>query len=39
MPKNKSIAMMGLTLAVVLLALVGGGSTFAQSILGGDPVR
>ena len=35
MPKNKSIAMVGLTLAVVLLALVGGGSAFAQSILGG----
>ena len=38
MPKNnrKSIAMVGLTLAVVLLALVmGSGSAFAQSILGG----
>jgi hypothetical protein len=36
MPKNKSIAMVGLTLAVVLLALVvGSGSAFAQSIMGG----
>jgi hypothetical protein len=36
MPKNKSIAMMGLTLAVVLLALVvGSGGAFAQSIMGG----
>ena len=35
MPKNKSIAMVGLTLVVVLLALVGGGSAFAQSIMGG----
>ena len=36
MPKNKSIAMVGLTLAVVLLALVvGSGSAFAQSIIGG----
>ena len=35
MPKNKSVAMVGLTLAVVLLALVGGGSAFAQSIMGG----
>ena len=35
MPKNKSRAMVGLTLAVVLLALVGGGSAFAQSIMGG----
>jgi Ca2+-binding RTX toxin-like protein len=35
MPKNKSIAMAVLTLAVVLLALVGSGSAFAQSIMGG----
>jgi hypothetical protein len=36
MPKNKSIAMVGLTLAVVLLALVvGSGGAFAQSIVGG----
>ena len=36
MPKNKSIAMVGLTLAVVLLALVvGSGGAFAQSIMGG----
>ena len=36
MPKNKSIAMMGMTLAVVLLALVvGSGGAFAQSIIGG----
>ena len=36
MPKNKSIAMAVLPLAVVLLALaVGSGSAFAQSIMGG----
>ena len=36
MPKNKSIAMVGMTLAVVLLALVvGSGGAFAQSIMGG----
>jgi hypothetical protein len=34
MPKNKSIAMAVLTLAVVLLALVGSGSALAQSIMG-----
>ena len=41
MPKTKSIAMVGLTLAVVLVALVvGSGSAFAQSIMGGgNPVR
>jgi hypothetical protein len=36
MPKNKSVAMVALTLTVVLLALVvGSGSAFAQSIIGG----
>jgi Ca2+-binding RTX toxin-like protein len=36
MPKNKSIAMVGLTLAVVLLALVGSGGAFAQpQVIGG----
>jgi hypothetical protein len=36
MPKNKSIAMVGLTLAVVLVALVvGSGSAFAQHVIGG----
>ena len=35
MPKNKSVAMVALTLTVVLLALVvGSGSAVAQSILG-----
>jgi Ca2+-binding RTX toxin-like protein len=35
MPKNKSIAMVALTLAVVFLALaVGSGSALAQSIMG-----
>jgi hypothetical protein len=35
MPKNKSIAMVVLTLAAMLLALVGSGSAFARSIVGG----
>ena len=36
MPKNKSIAMVGLTLAVVLVGLVGAGSAFAQQqVIGG----